>query len=74
MSYTDPHNHRAEPVSPEEAEQAAAKGLVWDAEIVAFREPETRSEAATVDPDAPIDKPVKVESDRPVRAASKRRR
>lgn len=54
MSHTDPHDHRREPVSPVEAEQAAAKGLIWDAEIVVFREPETRAEAAQLDPAAPI--------------------
>ncbi len=66
--YTDPHDHRREPVSAEEAEQAAHRGLVWDAQIVAFREPETRAEAAQVDPDAPI-----VQTP-PARSAGSRRR
>ncbi len=42
----DPHDHRKEPVSREEAQQAAEKGLIWDASLVAFREPETALEAA----------------------------
>ncbi len=68
MGYTDPHDHRREPVSAEEAEQAASKGLIWDAEIVAFRQPETRAEAAQLDPDAPI-----VQTP-PAAAGSRRRR
>ncbi len=55
--YTDPHDHRREPVSAEEAEQAASKGLIWDAQNVAFRQPETRAEAAQVDPAAPVLQP-----------------
>lgn len=49
MSYKDPHNHHREPVSPAEAQQAAEKGLIWDASVVAFREPETALEAAQVE-------------------------